>query len=126
MDEGSYNPLADVTNQHQLTETTADESSLLSSGATYKQKTSMTWDEELNGTTSRGSGNENVSGTGSDRELDETAPEVTTSVDEVKKSLFYEEEFRTINQAEPIHIFLKLKPVEEADMKKQNNQVYNH
>lgn len=123
MDEGSYNPLADVTNQHQLAETTADESSLLSSGATYKQKTSMTWDEDLNGTTSRGSGNENVSGTGSDRDLDETAPEVTTSVDEVKKSLFYEEEFRTINQAEPIHIFLKLKPVEEAEMKKQNNQV---
>lgn len=142
----SYNPLSDVTNQHlQLAESTAETSSiLLSSSATDKKKKSSVWEGEndLTGGEPNGEEEEDEEEEGeeeADEEVneddsvndcdlncgDETTPidPPSTSFEQVKKSLFYEEEFRSINQSEPIHIFLKLKPVEEAEMKKQNNQV---
>lgn len=47
----------------------------------------------------------------------------TTSIYDIKKNLCNEEEFRSINHLEPIHIFLKLKPLSEQEMAKQNNAV---
>lgn len=146
-EDSSYNPLSDVTNQHlQLAESTAETSSiLLSSSATDKKKKSSVWGEDNDLTGGEPNGEEeedeeeeeeedgeeeeaNEDDSVNDCDLncgDETTPidPPSTSFEQVKKSLFYEEEFRSINQSEPIHIFLKLKPVEEAEMKKQNNQV---
>ncbi|RNA07330.1 kinesin KIF20B isoform X1 [Brachionus plicatilis] len=45
----------------------------------------------------------------------------TTSIHDLKKNLYNEEEFRSINHSEPIHIFLKLKPLTDQEMAKQNN-----
>lgn len=121
-----------------------------STGATYKgpkaKMKSLEWDgdESFDGRSGRANGTTNMTATESeanedegkrssgatgdedvgdeDDEDDELAP--LKDVDTVKKNLFYEEEeFRSINQSEPIHIFLKLKPLDEAEMIKQNNQV---
>lgn len=48
---------------------------------------------------------------------------VTTNIHDLKKNLCNEEEFRSINHSEPIHIFLKLKPLTDQEMAKQNNLV---
>jgi hypothetical protein len=54
-------------------------------------------------------------------ELNQT---LNTTIEELKKNLYNnEEEFRCINHSEPIHIFLKLKPLTPQEMLKQNNQV---
>lgn len=47
----------------------------------------------------------------------------TTSINDLKKNLYNEEEFRSINHSEPIHIFLKLKPLSDSELAKQNHQV---
>ena len=44
-------------------------------------------------------------------------------VEKVKKNLINEEEFRFINHSEPIHIFLKVKPLTIQEIAKQKNQV---
>ncbi len=54
-------------------------------------------------------------------ELNQT---LNTTIEELKKNLYNnEEEFRCINHSEPIHIFLKLKPLTQQELLKQNNQV---
>ena len=45
-----------------------------------------------------------------------------TTVD-LKKNLFTEEEFASLNHSEPIHIFLKIKPLSDTDMLKQGNEL---
>lgn len=49
----------------------------------------------------------------------------TTNIHDLKKNLCNEEEFRSINHSEPIHIFLKLKPLTDQEMARQNNTVNN-
>ena len=44
-------------------------------------------------------------------------------VEKVKKNLINEEEFRFINHSEPIHIFLKVKPLTIQEIAKQKGQV---
>ncbi len=44
---------------------------------------------------------------------------VNTSFEDLKKNLNNEEEFRCINHSEPIHIFLKLKPLTQQEMSNQ-------
>ena len=50
--------------------------------------------------------------------------DTTTDINDLKKNLFTEEEFRSVNHSEPIHIFLKLKPLSIMDLSKQNNQLF--
>ncbi len=47
----------------------------------------------------------------------------TTNINDLKKNLANEEEFRSINHQEPIHIFLKLKPLDEQETHMQKNMV---
>lgn len=47
----------------------------------------------------------------------------TTNIHDLKKNLCNEEEFRSINHSEPIHIFLKLKPLSDHEKALQNNTV---
>ena len=49
--------------------------------------------------------------------------DITTNLNVLAKNLCNEEEFRSINHSEPIHIFLKLKPLNEKELSLQNNQV---
>jgi hypothetical protein len=49
----------------------------------------------------------------------------TVGLNELKKNLCNEEEFRSINHQEPIHIFLKLKPITDQESKAQNHMVKN-
>ena len=42
----------------------------------------------------------------------------------LKKNLNNEEEFRSINHSEPIHIFLKIKPLSFQESAKQKNEVF--
>lgn len=59
-------------------------------------------------------------------ENDEHNLDSTTNINDLnllKKNLANEEEFRSINQSEPIHIFLKLKPLTDKESTAQNNQV---
>jgi hypothetical protein len=132
-EETSYNPLHDITNN-------ANESSVLLSG----KKNSLEWDDmdedkttaseentigrataESEGSIIDSSSHSGAS-SGGNEEPDAEAQAAVGTVEQVKKRLFNEEEFRSINQAEPIHIFLKLKPLDDSEMKKQNFQVYNH
>lgn len=46
-----------------------------------------------------------------------------TDISDLKKNLAHEEEFTTINHTEPIHVFLKLKPLSTQEMLKQLDQV---
>ena len=46
-----------------------------------------------------------------------------TDIHDLKKNLVHEEEFTTINHTEPIHVFLKLKPLSTQEMLKQCDQV---
>ena len=55
--------------------------------------------------------------------LTNTILDATTDIDDVKKNLFTEEEFRSLNHSEPIHIFLKLKPLSVTELLKQNNEL---
>jgi hypothetical protein len=49
----------------------------------------------------------------------------TTNINDLKKNLYTEEEeFRSINHTEPIHIFLKIKPLSEHELRQQNEQVF--
>jgi kinesin family member 20 len=45
----------------------------------------------------------------------------TKEIDNIKKNLCMEEEFRSINHSEQIHIFLKLKPLSESEQSRQTN-----
>ena len=131
-EEASYNPLHDITNN-------ANESSVILSG----KKNSLEWDDmdedkttaeentigrataESEGSIIDSSSHSGAS-SGGNEEPDAEAQAAVGTVEQVKKRLFNEEEFRSINQAEPIHIFLKLKPLDDSEMKKQNFQVYNN
>lgn len=49
---------------------------------------------------------------------------MTTNINDLKKNLYTEEEeFRSINHTEPIHIFLKIKPLTDNELRHQNDQV---
>ncbi len=48
---------------------------------------------------------------------------INTTIDVIKKDLSKEEEFRSINHAEPIHIFLKLKPLSTQEALKEQSVV---
>ena len=48
---------------------------------------------------------------------------LNTTIEELKKNLSHEEEFRSINHSEPIHIFLKLKPLSHQELLKQDSKV---
>jgi hypothetical protein len=48
---------------------------------------------------------------------------ITTNIHDLKRNLINEEEFRSINHLEPIHIFLKIKPLTKEEMLKQHDQV---
>ena len=42
---------------------------------------------------------------------------------DLKKNLFTEEEFASLNHSEPIHIFLKIKPLSVPELHKQGNEL---
>ena len=46
-----------------------------------------------------------------------------TDLNTLKKNLYNEEEFRSINHSEPIHVFLKIKPLSIQEIIKQKDEV---
>ena len=48
---------------------------------------------------------------------------LNTDLNTLKKNLYNEEEFRSINHSEPIHIFLKIKPLSIQEIIKQKDEV---
>ena len=82
-------------------------------------------DEDSNSDTNSNSSGENISG--------QTVAHIPTSSDgaismldttvELKKNLFTEDEFRSLNHSEPIHIFLKIKPLSVSELLKQSNEL---
>ncbi len=48
---------------------------------------------------------------------------LNTDFHTLKKNLYNEEEFRSINHGEPIHIFLKIKPLSIQEIIKQKDEV---
>jgi hypothetical protein len=71
-------------------------------------------------TTNGGGG---VVGVVSNKKTEDETMDDDNGIQELKKCLFDTEEFRSINYSEPIHIFLKLKPLDLKEKLKQNNQV---
>ena len=76
-----------------------------------------------NSSSSGSSGSSSSSPDKTEMNTDNMTLNVTTNIHDLKKNLCNEEEFRSINHSEPIHIFLKLKPLSDAEMAKQNNIV---
>ena len=56
-------------------------------------------------------------------EQENTTLNATTNIHDLKKNLANEEEFSSINHSEPIHIFLKMKPLSAQEQQKQQDQV---
>ena len=54
---------------------------------------------------------------------DETINMIPSDINTLKKNLYNEEEFRSINHSEPIHIFLKIKPLSIQEIVKQKDEV---
>lgn len=54
---------------------------------------------------------------------DNVTMNVTTNIHDLKKNLANEEEFSSINHTEPIHIFLKIKPLSQQEQHIQLDQV---